>query len=377
MRAINHPLRKANRPSKASLLLLRVSNLRVFILRGIEILFFQGEIHKSISENWDIAFPIVRENLKKKTLVSEQEIIKYKNYSLIQPGGKVIIREDSAYRKPVFTYHLSNVNVETKSGVVWNERKWILGDTTPGGIGIETQTQWGGRSSSKYLGTKILLPSRPIFFHFLIEDLPSFLIGLEDVKNQEVEILVSSNAKPWILEFLKLASLDFTKVSKRSFQVSSFVTTTRNSWSPSSKELGVLRKRFQDSRIDLVPQKRIFISRRGFSRVDEQDNEVEKFFLGLEFLVIDPSKLRINEQIELFSSASIIVGFSGAAFSNLVWCRNLTSVLVLRKIGTEQDFLWNRLVDSDLTKIYGIDTEGYSNKELLKILEQSLSLIDM
>ena len=44
------------------------------------------------------------------------------------------------------------------------------------------------------------------------------------------------------------------------------------------------------------------------------------------FIIIDTDTLNINKQIELFSSAEIIIGPSGSAFANIVFCNKGTKV---------------------------------------------------
>ena len=57
--------------------------------------------------------------------------------------------------------------------------------------------------------------------------------------------------------------------------------------------------------------------------------EIEKYLVERGFLSIDPGELSIKAQVELFGQADIVIGPSGAAITNIVWCRDQTKVLVL------------------------------------------------
>ena len=67
--------------------------------------------------------------------------------------------------------------------------------------------------------------------------------------------------------------------------------------------------------------KRVFVSRKNteYSRISNED-EVVKLFKKAGFEVACTEELSFQQQIELFSSASCIVGASGAALTNLVYC---------------------------------------------------------
>ena len=74
---------------------------------------------------------------------------------------------------------------------------------------------------------------------------------------------------------------------------------------------------------------KLYLPRRGFGRQMDNEEQVEQFFRekGYYFLE-EPHKLSLEEKVEVFYSADIIVGPFGSAFSNILFCRPNTKVLL-------------------------------------------------
>lgn len=64
-------------------------------------------------------------------------------------------------------------------------------------------------------------------------------------------------------------------------------------------------------------------------RCTNQDAFIEHFRKA-GFQVVSPESLSFSEQVELFYDADVIVGISGAAFANLVFCRPGTRIVCAR-----------------------------------------------
>lgn len=76
--------------------------------------------------------------------------------------------------------------------------------------------------------------------------------------------------------------------------------------------------------------KRIFISRKNASpRRKFNEDTIIQMLSEFGFEVVFPETLSIADQISLFSQAEWIIGGSGAAFTNLLFCNNSTKVLIL------------------------------------------------
>ena len=77
---------------------------------------------------------------------------------------------------------------------------------------------------------------------------------------------------------------------------------------------------------------RIFISRKNIPRrqYNEQDLMNKLFELG--FSSVRPEELSLDEQIALFNNADIIVGSSGAAMTNLLFCKPGAKVFIIERL---------------------------------------------
>ena len=76
--------------------------------------------------------------------------------------------------------------------------------------------------------------------------------------------------------------------------------------------------------------KRIFISRKNASgRRKFNEGEIIQMLSEFGFEVVFPETLSVADQISLFSQAELIIGGSGAAFSNLLFCNNQTKAIIL------------------------------------------------
>lgn len=75
--------------------------------------------------------------------------------------------------------------------------------------------------------------------------------------------------------------------------------------------------------------KNIFISRSNISRRNFNEDEVLNCLTPYGFVAVYPETLTFGEQISLFNNAEWIIGGSGAAFSNLIFCQNQCNVLCI------------------------------------------------
>ena len=96
--------------------------------------------------------------------------------------------------------------------------------------------------------------------------------------------------------------------------------------------LAFLRNRFRKDSNKKPLSRKIYLSRRGSTlqkRKMLNQDEVELCFSNNGFEIIDTAKLSFFQQVELFSSAKIVAGPTGASFSNLVFCESKCSVILI------------------------------------------------
>lgn len=75
--------------------------------------------------------------------------------------------------------------------------------------------------------------------------------------------------------------------------------------------------------------KRLYIKRTSSYRKLLNEAEIESQMLAKGFEIVEPGSLTVDEQIAMFSQARIIVGPSGAAMTNMLWCEPGTRMVIL------------------------------------------------
>ena len=107
--------------------------------------------------------------------------------------------------------------------------------------------------------------------------------------------------------------------------------------------------------------KKIFLIRRGgLGKGIVNSEEIESYFEAQGFMLLEPHKVSLEEKINIFQSAEIIVGPFGSAFTNLFFCKPGTKVMIFSN--------FQRLFEhyfSTAQQYFGIDimyVTGYDDK---------------
>lgn len=96
--------------------------------------------------------------------------------------------------------------------------------------------------------------------------------------------------------------------------------------------------------------KKIFLWRENTHRIAQNQNEVLVYLEKNGFEKIDSSTLTLEQQIKIFNSAEIIIGTTGAAWSNLIFCKQNTKAIIFSPI-----FFNSFNAFSNLAKIFNIN----------------------
>ena len=101
---------------------------------------------------------------------------------------------------------------------------------------------------------------------------------------------------------------------------------------------------------------KIYVSRQNSNyRNILNEDDLIKLLKSKGFRIIDPNHFDIDEQIELFSSAKIVISASGSGLSNIIFCKPGTKILEIRpnyKFVYENNF---KLRFKNLSKIAGME----------------------
>ena len=240
------------------------------------------------------------------------------------------ILELQVVTQPQYLLELNNVNVDILTGLPQLPMKFLINDVLAhwqrlmyrGGM---THSLRRLSKNKKFEpGTWIVLPYSPFYFHTLIEELPLLIKGSKVSENLKVAVV--RQTPKWALELLACVGLETVRFSEKALKFEKyFAVTAPRGISPG--DIQILRSSFKIENSGAA-KKRILISR---GTLDRANLELERSIFNLleshNFQIIDPSTLSVREQIKLFSTAELIVGFHGGALTNMLWARPGTHIL--------------------------------------------------
>lgn len=92
-------------------------------------------------------------------------------------------------------------------------------------------------------------------------------------------------------------------------------------FAPDAMKSMVLRIKTCFSMHEANSRRRIYVKRNSGVRNMINSSEVEAMLVELGFVVVEPEKMNFEEQVRVFHEAEVVVGATGAAMANLLFCR--------------------------------------------------------
>ncbi len=192
----------------------------------------------------------------------------------------------------------------------------------------------------------------PNYAHWMTEVLPRIVLFCREVQFKDVPIIVNEGLHQNIMESLILvAGVDrevITLPIGRALMVNKLYLTSATGYVPfeprTNKLSGHSHGAFNPNafeifrnQLNVVTQKtnngtwpeKIFLRRNSGARQVTNSAAIEQFLTGKDFTIIEPEKLTFYEQLKLFSNAKIVIGATGAAFSNMIFCASGTYAGIL------------------------------------------------
>jgi capsular polysaccharide biosynthesis protein len=113
-----------------------------------------------------------------------------------------------------------------------------------------------------------------------------------------------------------------------------------------------------------IRSSKIYLVRRGMDNKRTLINykEIEAYFTSLGFQLVEPHLLSLEEKVSVFSNASIVVGPFGSAFSNLIFCKKKTKVLLFYSFAFIEDTFISGItknLDLDVLSVMGNDEKDH------------------
>lgn len=240
-----------------------------------------------------------------------------------------------------------------------NEKKWIFTDTSI----LKNNDR---RFVLKYRPSNMLIPCGIMlsgnyswnYYHFVIEFITKLLLINDLSLPKEVPLLVDEYVKNCsnyqeILRYFNSCNreLIYLKSGYR-YQVETLYYPSLLNLIPPEfknindiifsdclfnvKSIDFLRRTLLPKRVTTNSKKRVFLSRRNISsRRSYNERELLEIFEKYDFQIVCPEDYNIAEQVYLFNNADFIVGATGAAFTNILFCKQGCKVLCITNIQNE------------------------------------------
>lgn len=207
------------------------------------------------------------------------------------------------------------------------------------------------------------------WFHFLIEIMPKLTLFNEKYCRILFvnEIILKTPSMRKILEIvtenkfeIKYLSAEKTYRIKELYHINDFNHVQFNRFDKLIKAEGTfynaeITRNFSNlvseklSVTNSLPEK-IFLYRKNTHRIAENQDQILEFLKGFGFVQVCLEELTVEEQAGYFKNAKFIVGISGAAWSNMLFCRNQPKAICFVPDNAEEFTAF-----SNLAKIFGAD----------------------
>jgi hypothetical protein len=216
-----------------------------------------------------------------------------------------------------YIFKLKNARVDTITGLVVLDAGFVVDSTLAkwqkiiyrGGIGSSIKRT--KRSKAKLFGNFMIMPHSPFYYHAVIDELPN-LIRIRAEFPECNTVIINCMAPKWAIELLDYFKFKVHVVNEPALVVENLFAATAPR-AVVKKNLNYLRENLNTQAKDVL-----LVSRKGTPR---SDDHIERILAERipKLELIDPGKLSVEEQIQVFSSAKIVIGLHGGALTNCVW----------------------------------------------------------
>ena len=297
---------------------------------------------------------------------SFQKIPEQPSYWQIYNPAKKIKAEKNFVPRNEFL--VKNVHLNTVNGGVFTRGRQLLLESTIWPEHLHLKYRVPDQSLLPILPIKttfekaLCLPAAGNFYHWLIEELPNFLILNSRYPNMHI---LTNKVKPdYLLSFIDHFRLnvidvdDFVNVTEYRF-----VQKAQDSSWPNPNDLKILRNHFLNGlgHINKYKNSKVYISRIKSTRSPKFEKTLVDRLKEKGWIIIEPESLSLLEQVEIFASAKVIAGIHGAGLTGVVWANPGTKVIELC------NELWKYPpVYSRISSMLGLDYNylGYSGNHL-------------
>ncbi|KGP91095.1 capsular biosynthesis protein [Pontibacillus chungwhensis BH030062] len=230
---------------------------------------------------------------------------------------------------------IPNGRIWGKNGAILTPDNYLIGDVSFEGVHITSENhsifkQKGLPSVSHYKNVADLTHVYSgNYYHYMYEVLPR--IDLLHQSNLTINYYVVNEGfgERYQSETLKRLGIDERQLVPTHdhfhLQAEKLIVPSQPSF-PTKWAYEFLRKTFSNPNTSSSDKKRIFIKRR-WSRNFTNIDQLVELLEGLGFVTLELEDLSVANQVEIFSSAEIVIAAHGAGLTNLTFCQPGTKVL--------------------------------------------------
>lgn len=214
---------------------------------------------------------------------------------------------------------LSAPILNPKSGVLWVQ-KLILEESTVWPVSKLLKWEPTPFLSEKVKNTSVNLPDNG-YYHFVIEDLPRFF---EVFKNQQFDQVIIGSKSNYILETLNFLKIENFVIKKYPVNCDKLVFSEKTIGGIFTELDHTELKNFSSEIKTSSSNQILFIDRKNkqkdfLERGLKYANVITNLFQNFDTTRVYLEDLSLIEQISLFKSAKLVIGFHGAGLANMVW----------------------------------------------------------
>lgn len=222
--------------------------------------------------------------------------------------------------EPRWVYSAMDVILDCERGDIYLDEKTRVYESSNWHPFIPeySRTRIPERDLPKFLGRQLCYVAGWTYFHFLIENLPSFLAASDNLEISRC--LVAKSAPTYVRDALNALGVEVIEVEKFTM-VSELVFCGKGpdtGWLHPI-DLQMLRMNFSRFFSQGEQGRAIYISRTNSSRSPANELLLEQLMKDIGIEIVHPEDYTFIEQIALFSSAHLVVGVHGAGLANQIW----------------------------------------------------------
>lgn len=260
--------------------------------------------------------------------------------ALVTGGTNLVMTEDSVICHDLYDFSHDYTSEELNGrAVIWPRRQriaWLM-----------------RRTSDRELDRAACFTDAcaPNYAHWMTEVLPRINLFCRAEESSEIPLVVNEGLHSNLMESLWAVAGERRKIvtlsSGASVKVEHLALTSVTGYVPFERRSTRLQnhshgrfspfallslREFLQNSLDASfdrSARRVYIKRNSGIRNIANASEIEELLVGCGFSVVEPELLTHARQVSLFSNAEVIVGATGAAMANLIFCKPTAKIIVM------------------------------------------------